>query len=62
MEKEWWEVALFILAQLVTHISALYMAHAWTRDHYEDKLNNLRFKARIITGIDVTKSDERWPD
>jgi hypothetical protein len=58
----WLDSIIIIVSLSASHAACATIAYRWTRDHYEDKLNNLRFKARIITGIDVTRPDGRWPD
>jgi hypothetical protein len=61
-DKVWWEWALLIVAQMFTHGSCMYMGHVWTRDHYKHKLWMMRYKTRIITGIDPAVPDERFPE
>jgi hypothetical protein len=62
MEKEWWEIALHIVALLCSHAICMLGAASWVRDHYEHKLRILRYKARILTGIDLNERDGRFPD
>lgn len=62
MGKEWWEIALRIAALLCSHAACMIVAASLVRYHYEKKLIILRFRARIITGLDPTMPDERFPD
>jgi hypothetical protein len=57
-----WELLAYIGVLVLSHGVTGFVAYWWTRDNYEQRFMALRYKARVLTGVDIYAKDDRWPD